>query len=108
MQAYNTNVVDRTRQIANMQLDIARKEQQLYKGNGPHIEVQALDDVKIHQQGNNAATVRLVKHFKVTPDGTRVPEWFIPARLQLKRVDGAWRIVGESDLGWVTSMDDWQ
>jgi hypothetical protein len=47
MQAYNTNVVDRTRQIANMQMDIARKEQQLYKGNGPQIEIQALDDAKI-------------------------------------------------------------
>lgn len=47
MQAYNTNVVDRMRQIANIQVDIARKEQQLYKGNGPQIEIQALDDAKV-------------------------------------------------------------
>ena len=68
---------------------------------------ETLDNIKVQQQGDTAS-VSLVKHFRVKPDGTTVPEWFIPARLQLKRVDGAWRIVGESDLGWVTSMDDWE
>jgi ketosteroid isomerase-like protein len=64
-----------------------------------------MDRVKVQKNGGTA-TVNLVKHFRAKADGVSASEWFIPSRLQLRRVDGRWQIVAESDLGWVTSMDD--
>jgi len=68
---------------------------------------ETLDRVQVERKSDSLVNVRLVKHFKVKPDGRSVSEWFIPALLQLKREEGHWRIVSERDLGWVTTMDDW-
>jgi ketosteroid isomerase-like protein len=105
--AYYADPVDRyiTRNNVSRQAVIADKQAAIDKRKEGWTET--LDRVKVQRQGDANASVSLVKHFRVTPDGTTVPEWFIPARLQLKRVDGVWRIVAESDLGWVTSMGEW-
>lgn len=47
MQNFNTNPIDRVRQIANIQVQLAQAQQHPYKADGPEVVFQALDDVKI-------------------------------------------------------------
>jgi len=44
------------------------------------------------------ATVRLVKHYIVEGEPSQVSELFVKTRLQLKLIDGQWKIASEQEI----------
>ena len=65
-----------------------------------------MERVSVRRNGKDAASVSLVKHFVVRKGGTTYSQGYVPSVLQLKRVNGRWRIVSERDLGWASSLED--
>lgn len=57
-----------------------------------------LNDVVVENKTASTATVRLVKHYVVETQPAQVSELFVKTRMQLKMVDGQWKIVSEQEI----------
>jgi hypothetical protein len=57
-----------------------------------------LSDVVVESRTPSEATVLLVKHFIVEAEPSQVSELFVKTRLQLKLVNGQWKIASEREL----------
>ena len=57
-----------------------------------------LSDVVVESMTPSEATVLLVKHFIVEAEPSQVSELFVKTRLQLKLVNGQWKIASEREL----------
>ena len=56
------------------------------------------NDVVVENKTPSEATVRLVKHYMVQMGPSQVSEIFVKTRLQLKVVDGQWKIASEEEI----------
>ena len=57
-----------------------------------------LSDVVVENRTPSEATVRLVKHYIVEGEPSQVSELFVKTRLQLKLIDGQWKIASEQEI----------
>lgn len=57
-----------------------------------------LEDITLNHQDADDISVHLVKHYMAETEPAAISEQFVRSRLQLKRMDGAWKIVSEQDL----------
>jgi hypothetical protein len=57
-----------------------------------------LNDVVVESKTPSEATVRLEKHFIVETEPSQVSELFVKTRLQLKLVNGQWKIASEREI----------
>jgi hypothetical protein len=57
-----------------------------------------VNDVVVESRTPTEATVRLVKHYSTGAEPTQVSELFVKTRLQLKVINGQWKIVSEREI----------
>jgi hypothetical protein len=57
-----------------------------------------LNDVVVESRTASEATVFLVKHYIVGAEPSQASELFVKTRLQLKLIDGQWKIVSEREI----------
>ncbi len=56
-----------------------------------------IQQVAVLEQTDTDVKVRLVKHFIEEPETGKL-EWFVPSEMELKKVNGDWKIISERDL----------
>jgi hypothetical protein len=57
-----------------------------------------LEKIALDPQSENAINVRLVKHYIAETEPAQISEQFVRSRLELKKIDGQWKITSEQDL----------
>jgi hypothetical protein len=57
-----------------------------------------LNDVVVESKTASEASVRLVKHYMVETEPSQVSELFVKTRLQLKLINGQWKIISEREI----------
>lgn len=57
-----------------------------------------LEKISLVRQSATAITVHLIQHSMAQPAPGQMSEQFIPTNLQIRRIDGEWKIVSEQDL----------
>lgn len=60
-----------------------------------------LDDVSVQRSGNDDATLRFAKHYMDQVQGGEITEKIFRTKMQIRRVDGEWKIVSEEDVAAV-------
>jgi hypothetical protein len=57
-----------------------------------------LNDVVVESKTASEASLRLVKHYMVETEPSQMSELFVKTRLQLKAINGQWKIVSEREV----------
>ena len=56
------------------------------------------NDIVVENRTPTDATLRLVKHYMILTGASQPSEIFVKTRMQLKVIDGQWKIVSEEEL----------